>query len=436
MPLIAIRKEDKSRFERRAAVSPEMVRKAAEEYGVSFVVEPSPVRVFGDGEYEAAGATLSPDFGAADIVLGVKEIPIGKLEPGKAYLYFSHTIKGQAHNMPMLRKLMDLGCTLLDYEKIEDAQNRRLVFFGYHAGLAGMIDGLWILGRRLADAGLETPLAAIRQAFEYEDLAGACDAIRRAGEEVARGGLPEGLPPFVVGFAGYGNVSRGAQYVFDHLPFEEVSPEGLADLFAPGATVRRDCFYKVVFKEEHMGSTLDGSPFVLQDYYSHPERFEGRFEEWLPYLSMLVNCIYWEPRYPRLVTRRKVQEMAAAGTLRLQVISDITCDIDGSIEMTVEATDQVRPILLYDPATDRVERTVEGPGLAVLAVDNLPCELSKDATLHFSKSLFPFLAELANLDRSAPFDALELAPELKKAVIVWNGRLTPSYEYLERELQS
>ncbi len=172
----------------------------------------------------------------------------------------------------------------------------------------------------------------------------------------------------------------------------------------------------------------------MQEYYDHPERYAGRFSDWLPYLTGLVNCIYWEPRYPKLVTRSELRTLDRDKSLRLRMISDITCDIDGSIELTVESTDQFDPILTYDLATDSMARKVEGPGISVLAVDNLPCELPRDATAHFGASLAPFLAELAGIDRSQPFEGISLREELKGAIIVWNGKLTPQYAYLESEL--
>jgi len=435
MPVIGIRKENKSRFERRAALAPEHVRAASASSKLEFVVEPSTVRIHADDAYRAAGATISDDLSSADLIMGVKEIPISKLRAGMSYIYFSHTVKGQEHNMPALRRLMDLGCTLIDYERIADGKGR-LVFFGYHAGLAGMIDGLWIFGKRLAEDGYSTPLSRISQAFEYDDLEAACKSIAAAGADVASIGFPADLPPVVFGFAGYGNVSKGAQYVFDHLPFESVEPEQLPGLFAPNASVSMNKFYKVVFKEEHLAlRTADGG-FALQEYYDHPELYSGQFGRWLPYLTGMVNCIYWEERYPKLVTRQELRALASSDGLRLRVISDITCDIDGSIEMTVEATNQERPILTYDPANDSLERKLEGPGVSVLAVDNLPCELPRDATAHFGRSLSPFLAELADLDRSQTFANLPVRDELKGAIIVWNGALTPRYSYLEAELPS
>ena len=434
MGTIAIRRENKSRYERRAPIAPEQMARAIKEYGVQFVVEPSSVRIFDDGEYANAGGTLSGTFDDAGIVMGVKEIPTRLLRQDQAYLYFSHTIKAQPYNMRMLQRLLDLKCTLLDYELIANDSGQRLVFFGYHAGLAGMIDTLWTVGRRLRLAGHDTAFGRILQALEYDDLEDAKRSIRMAGILLAEDGLPAEMCPFVVGFAGYGNSSRGAQDVCALLPTMDVSPEELPRLFEDGAQISNKHVYRVVFKEEHLARRIADGGFDRQEYFDEPEKYEGIFPQYLPYLRVLMNCIYWEERYPKLVTRAVARDLAAEGRLPLVAIGDITCDIDGSIEMTTKSTDQETPVLLYNPADDTVVESFEGPGVAVVAVDNLPAELPRDATRHFGDSLFPFLPDLANLDRSASFEELNLRPELKQAIVVWNGELTPRFRYLEEAL--
>lgn len=434
MGILGIRKEDKSRWERRAPLAPDQVE-VLRQAGIEVLVESSPHRIYGDGEYAQGGGHVVTGLERSDVILGIKEVPVARLLPGKTYVFFSHTIKGQAHNMPMLRRLMELGCTLIDYERIVDGKGRRLVFFGYHAGVAGMIDTLWLLGRRLHEEGIETPLAGMRQAFGYEDSQDACRAISLAGEAITREGLPLSLVPLVVGFAGYGNVSRGAQFVLGHLPVRELSPEELPGLFASGSAADSRTVYKVVFKEQHQAERIDGGPFALDDYYGNPQEYRGIFERWVPWLSVLVNCIYWDERYPRLLTRAFLKQLHVQGRLRLRAVGDITCDIDGSIEMTTEATNQERPALRFDPAADTVTREVSGPGVGILAVDNLPAEVPRDATRHFGESLKPYLGALAALDPSFPFESAPLPPEIRRAVIVWNGRLTPEYEYLEEHLR-
>ena len=434
MGIVGIRKEDRGKWERRAPIAPFQIARAIQEHGLDFHVESSTVRIAKDEEYAGAGATIAASLDQADIILGVKEVPLEKLLRDKAYVFFSHTIKGQDHNMPMLQRLLDLKCTLLDYERIADEQGRRQVFFGYHAGLAGMIDSLWLLGLQLARAGFDTPLKVVRQALHYDDLQHAAKEIGDVGKQLAQTGVPRGCAPLVLGFAGYGNVSNGAQFVSDLLPTITISPEELPALLAPGAEVDTHSVYKVVFKEEHMARRTDGGIFQLQEYYQHPELYTGVFDQWIPYLTVLVNCIYWEPKYPRLLTRTLAQELDAASRLRLLVVGDITCDIDGSVEMTTESTTMDDPVLMYSPKDDSVTRNLNADGIAVLAVDNLPAELPLDSTLHFGDSLFRFLPALAGLDRGAEFKDLDLLPELKRALIVWNGKLTPDYEYLEQYL--
>lgn len=437
MAVIGIRREDKSPFERRAPLPPDKVSRSIERHGIEFVVQPSPNRVFSDSDYAKEGAKLQEDLARADLIMGVKEVPSSRLLEGKAYLFFSHTIKGQEYNMPMLRALMKKGCTLLDYERIVDPDTgKRLVFFGIHAGLAGMIDSFWALGRRLEQEGLSTPFSRVRQALAYRDLDEVRADFRKIGRTIAEEGLPPSVTPLVVGFTGYGNVSQGAQQISDLLPTVTVTPEELAALRKPGTPSSRNCVYKVVFREEHMATTRDGSPFVLKEYFRAPERFVGIFSQWLEHLTVLVNCIYWEPRYPRLVTRSNVRQLHHDGRLNLKVIGDITCDIDGSIELTTEATGQEKPILVYDPVADTVENRWDGEGVAVLAVDNLPAELPRDATGYFGESLFKFLPALAGLDRSQPFEKCPMPDALRPSVIVWNGELTPPYRYLQKFLNA
>jgi saccharopine dehydrogenase (NAD+, L-lysine-forming) len=183
MPQIGIRREDKNEWERRVPLTPDHVKDLIQ-HGVDVFVQPSRIRVFPDEEYEKAGVE------------------------DQAYMFFAHVIKGQKYNMPMLRKLMDTGCTLLDYEKVTDDANRRLIFFGNFAGLAGMLETFYTLGKRLEWEGVKSPFSALKRPLEYGSLGEAKVALAVVGKWIEIDGLPEGIAPLVVGFAGYGNVSR------------------------------------------------------------------------------------------------------------------------------------------------------------------------------------------------------------------------------------
>ncbi len=422
--MIGIRKEDKSVWERRTPLVPGDVKELVER-GYKFLVEPSPIRIFPDSEYEKAGAKITSDLSDAKVILGVKEIPPEKLLPEKVYMFFSHTIKGQPYNMPMLRRLLELGTTLIDYERIVDDKGRRLIFFGTFAGYAGAIDTLWALGRRLEAEGIKTPFSRIKLAHEYSSLREAKEEISAVGKEIEEKGLAEELLPLVIAIAGYGNVSRGAQEIIDLLPIKEVQPEDLGSL-----EKKNNIVYKVVFKEWHMVEPMEGE-FELQDYYQHPEKYRGIFSRYLPYLTVLINAIYWDSRYPRLVTMENLRELYSRKA-KLKVIGDISCDIEGAVQATVKCTEPGEPVFLYDVEKGEAIEAFTGKGPLILAVDILPSELPKESSIYFSNVLKKFIPAVADADYSLPFEKLNLPPELKRAVIVHRGRLTPDYQYLKK----
>ncbi len=435
--MIGIRREDKNQWERRVPLIPSHMRELRHEQGLSFIVQPSPIRIFRDEDYRLEGITVDESLSPCGVVLAIKEIPLSLIEPDKAYLLFSHTIKGQSHNMPMLRRFMELGCTLIDYEKITDDLNRRLVFFGKQAGEAGMVDTLWALGVKLDAEGMPNPFSGLLQMYHYTSLTEAKEEIADVAQAVRTEGLPEPLVPFICGFTGYGHVSQGAQEIYDLLPAEDIPAEKFAG-FLKQRNFSAHRVYKVVFREEHM--VRPRSPrrlFELADYYEHPEEYEPLLESYLPHLTVLVNGIYWAPRYPRFVRKAFIRELyASTPRPRLRVIGDISCDVGGGVEFTVKATDASNPVFTYDPETDSARDGFEGRGPVVMAVDNLPAEISLESSIFFSQALKPFIPALARTDYQNPFESLELPPPIKKAMILHRGRLTPDYLYLQKFLNS
>jgi alanine dehydrogenase len=433
--LIGVRREDKNPWERRVPLIPSHMRDLRQEHGLGFVVQPSTIRIFRDEDYRMEGVPVDESLAACSVILAVKEVPIPLLEAGKTYLYFSHTIKGQAHNMPMLRRLMDLGCTLIDYEKITDEQNRRLLFFGRQAGQAGMVDTLWALGRKLDAEGTSNPFSGLLQTYHYTSLVEAKEEIAEVAHTIRTDGLPESLVPFICGFMGYGHVSQGAQEIYDLLPMEEIPPERF------GAFLRQKSYsthrvYKTVFREEHL--VRPRSPrrlFELTDYYEDPAAYEPLLESYLSHLTLLVNGIYWAPAYPRFVSKAFIRELyGAPGQPRLRVVADISCDVEGGVEFTVRTTDQADPVFIYDPAADAARAGFEGRGPAVMAVDNLPAEIPLESSVFFSQALRAYIPALAKADFSRDEGAGDLPASLKRAMILCRGRLTPAFEYLREYL--
>ncbi len=432
---IGIRHEDKYLMERRTAIIPAHAAKLIQKEGLSVAVETSPKRVFTDSEFEEAGAGIQQNLQNCPVIFGVKEIPESYFEADKTYVFFSHVIKGQAYNMPMLKKMMKLGCNLIDYECIVDDQGKRLIFFGKFAGLAGMINSLWSAGQRLKVLGqTDNPFLQVKQSFQYHSLADAKKDVSALGQHIAERGLPKDLLPFVIGFTGYGNVSAGAQEIANLLPSVEISPEQLLEL-QKKKSHPNNIIYKVVFKEEHISRPKNAAQaFDLQDYYQFPEKYENNFEQYAAHLSVLMNCMYWDTRYPRILTRSFIKDLIRQGHDKLIVIGDVTCDPDGSVEFTHKGTNIEDPVFVYNPETGKPVMGFEGDGILVMAVDILPSELPRDSSIAFSDALLGFVPAIAQADYSVSFDKLSLPGAIKKALILHKGQLTPKYKYIERYL--
>jgi len=427
--IIGIRREDKNEWEKRVPLVPADVLWLKEKHGIQTIVQPSQIRIFSDDEYRRAGAEISEDLGRAEVIYAVKEIPAHLFQKNKTYVFFSHTIKGQAYNRPMLKTMVDLGCNLIDYERVLDEKNQRLIFFGRYAGLAGMLDTLHAYGQKLLARGVPTPFSKIRQAYQYASLNAAKEAVAAVGTEIDEHGFSTELCPLVVGFAGYGNVSRGAQEIFDLLPHKILSADALLEMAENFSNDNLNLF-KVVFSEDDLVRSRQGV-FELQDYYAHPEKYESKFENYLPLLSILVNCIYWTEKYPRLVSKEYLKiRTIMESNLNLQVIGDISCDINGSIQITHKATKPDNAYYTYFAEDDRFENGIEPLGVTVMAVDNLPCEFPRESSVEFSAVLRDFVGAISNADFSLTPESLKLPLAIQKALILQRGNFSSEYLYM------
>jgi alanine dehydrogenase len=431
---LGIRREDKNLWEQRVPLTPQHVLELKKKHHIETFIQPSKIRVFSEEEYQKVGAHVQDSLTPSSVVFAVKEIPVDFFERGKTYVFFSHTIKGQKHNMPMLKKMMEMGCTLIDYERIIDNKGRRLVFFGRFAGLAGMVDTLWTFGQRLQQEQIDSPINEIKQTIHYKDLEDIKKHFATVGNNIKTNGLPNSLTPLIIGITGYGNVSLGAQEILDILPIKEIKPEEIESIIKDPSN---KVIYKVIFKEEHMvESASPGKKFDLQDYYSHPESYHPTFEKYIPSLSILMNCIFWSAQYPRLLTKKYLkQSFKTKEKLRLKVIGDISADVNGAIEFTEKATSPDNPVFIYNPSTDSIKDGYKGDGIVVMAVDNLPCELPRESSQSFSETLLLFIPAIMKADFTVTdFNAVALPIEIKNAVILYQGKLTPSYHYINKYL--
>ena len=434
MNVIGIRHEDKYKMERRVALTPNHVKSLINDFGMRVLVESSPKRVFTDDEFTAVGAEIVNDLSEAQIIFGVKEMPMDFFEDEKTYIFFSHTIKGQEYNMPLLKRMIEKRINLIEYEKIANNNGQRLIFFGRFAGLAGMINSLWSLGQRWLEMGYKTPLAEIQQSHKYDSLEDAIHAISMAGSQILEEGFPKELLPITIGVTGYGNVAKGAQEILSLLPSEEISPEEMLNLKKQG-NYNNTTIYTSIFKEKHISKPIDEhQAFELQDYYNHPEKYKNNLEQYIPELTLLMNCMYWDARYPRIITKDFLQKMHQQGITKLTVIGDVTCDPDGSIEATHMGTYIEDPVYIYNPETRKPTMGFKGDGILIMAVDILPSELPRESSQAFGDALLHFVPEFAKTDFSESFDKLSIPLPIKGALILHRGKLTPDFQYMQEYL--
>ncbi|GMJ07576.1 LYSINE-KETOGLUTARATE REDUCTASE/SACCHAROPINE DEHYDROGENASE, SACCHAROPINE DEHYDROGENASE [Hibiscus trionum] len=434
--VVGILSESVNKWERRVPLTPShcarLLHSGREKTGVArIIVQPSTKRIHHDSLYEDVGCEISDDLSECGLILGIKQPKLDMILPNRAYAFFSHTHKAQKENMPLLDKILTERVSLYDYELIVGDHGRRLLAFGKYAGRAGMIDFLRGLGQRYLGLGYSTPFLSLGASYMYPSLAAAKAAVITVGEEIASQGLPSGICPVVFVFTGSGNVSLGAQEIFKLLPHTFVEPSKLPELFGKGRNVTSKRVYQVygcIVTSRDMVEHKDPSKkFDKVDYYAHPEHYNPIFHEKIaPYASVIVNCMYWERRFPRLLSTKQIQDLKKKGC-PLVGISDITCDIGGSIEFVNQTTSIDSPFFRYDPSTDSYHNDMDGNGIICSAVDILPTEFAKEASQHFGDILSQFVGSLA-----ATSDFTKLPAHLKRACIAHGGALTSLYEYIPR----
>ncbi|KAK4793656.1 hypothetical protein SAY86_024091 [Trapa natans] len=441
--IVGILSECSNKWERRVPLTPShcarLLLGGKDPTGISrIILQPSTKRIYHDALYEDVGCEISEDLSECGLIVGVKQPKLEMILPDRAYAFFSHTHKAQKENMPLLDKVLAERVSLYDYELIVGDHGKRMLAFGNYAGRAGLIDFLSGLGQRYLNLGYSTPFLSLGASYMYTSLAAAKAAVLSVGEEIATCGLPLGICPLVFVFTGSGNVSRGAQEIFKLLPHSYVDPSELPELFEMAKDLdqykqkRAFQVYGCVVTCEDMVQHKDPTKeFDKADYYAHPEHYIPIFHEKVaPYASVIVNCMYWEKRFPRLLTTGQMRDLMKKAC-PLVGISDITCDIGGSIEFINRTTYIESPFFRYDVANDSYHSDMEGSGLLCSAVDILPTEFAKEASQHFGNILSKFIGQLAST-----VDTTKLPQHLRRACIAHGGTLTPLYEYIPRMRES
>uniref|UniRef100_A0A1B6KSG6 Uncharacterized protein n=1 Tax=Graphocephala atropunctata TaxID=36148 RepID=A0A1B6KSG6_9HEMI len=440
--VIAIRREDQSVWERRAPFAPTNVRRLVRA-GIKVLIQPSNRRAYPIQSYLSAGAIPQEDISEASVIFGVKQVPVDLLLPNKTYCMFSHTIKAQESNMPLLDAILEKNIRLIDYEKLVSEQGQRVVAFGKYAGVAGMVNILHGLGLRLLALGHHTPFMHIGPAHNYRNSSMARQAIRDAGYEVALGMMPKSIGPLTFVITGSGNVSQGSLEVFQEFPHEFVPPDMLQKVAEHGVTNK--VYGCQVRRRDHL-QRRDGGGFDEEEYDAHPELYMSTFGKKIaPYASIIVNGIYWAVGSPKLLTLPDakdllappqtpwlpVSEGAPALPHRTLAICDISADPGGSIEFMNECTTIDTPFCLYDADRNKDTKSFKGSGLLVCSIDNMPTQLPRESTDFFGELLMPYVTEILQSDATVPLKEHNFNPVVSNAIIASNGKLTPNFEYIE-----
>ena len=485
--IIGIIRESRSKWERRCPLSPLDVKYLIREHGMRIIIQPSSRRVYPDLAFAEAGAEISDDLSQCGTILAVKEVQIPALLPDRTYLFFSHTIKAQQKNMELLDSLIQKRIRMIDYETITEDGSRggtRLVAFGKFAGIAGVVGLLRGLGERLLSLGFSTPFLHVGSMYSYANVASAFAAVKACGDAIAEFGLPAEICPLTVVVTGNGKVASGAMEVWSLLPHEIVDPFSLRELVSSNVQTKTRKIFLTTATAEHMvrrmteaspnspfcasspstsprsspssstfsldvtslnPSTLhipddidvDCSSFDKQLYKAHPELFEPVFHiKIAPFASIICNCMYYENRFPKLLTVSQTRELASSHRLRLLGLTDISCDLKGSIEFLRFFTSIEKPFLVYDAENDLFHESLDyqPSGFLFHAIDHLPSECPRDASDYFGQCLRPFLPIIAKCKGGNDVSILDqlnsLPAQLSGAIICMNGQLTPNFTYI------
>jgi alanine dehydrogenase len=393
---IGIIKEGKVPIDRRVPITPAQAAEITSKYPeIEIVCQSSDIRCYSNSEYKNAGIDVVDSVSDCDIFMGVKEVPIKDLIENKTYFFFSHTIKEQPYNRELLRAVLKKNIRLVDYEVLTNEDGQRVVAFGRYAGLVGAYNALYTYGQRYNAYHL-------KRAYQCFDLDELWEELRKVK-----------LPPVKIVLTGGGRVAKGAMEILNAIPVRKVTPHKF---------LRQDFDTAVYVQLNNRDyyTSKEGEAFVRQEFYEHPEKFDGNFLPYAEEADILIAGAYWDPRAAVLFEREDMLTRA----FRLRIIADITCDIEGSIPSTKKASTIDDPVYDYDPTGDQINPPYSDEGnITVMAVDNLPCELPRNASEDFGiqimNHVIPSLIAKGN------------GRIVKQATIAENGRLTKQFSYLQ-----
>jgi len=392
---IGIIKEGKTPPDERVPMSPEECKEVMEKYpSIELVVQKSNVRRFKTKEFEKYGIEMVDSVADCDILMGVKEVPIADLIPNKTYFFFSHTIKKQPYNRNLLKAMLEKNITMVDYETLTNDKGFRLIGFGRYAGIVGCYNSFYTYGER-------TGAYHLKRAYQCEDRI-------EMESELSKVKLPDN---FKIILTGTGRVSHGAIEILEKLKLKRISPEEMLN----------QSFNEPVYTildVIHYNERNDGMEWEIQDFFHDPRDYKSTFMNYAKVADMYIASHFWASKAPYLFTRND----AKSPDFKIKFVSDISCDIDGPVASTLRPSTIASPLYGYNPATESEVAFDDENAITVMAVDNLPCELPKDASAGFGREI---------IDKILPHLIDDKEDVIERATICKNGKLTPKFKYLK-----
>jgi alanine dehydrogenase len=389
-------KERKNPPDRRVVFSPEELVRLQKEYPEATIkVESSDIRVFNDEAYKSLGIEVADDISDCDVFFGVKEIPVDYLIPNKKYFFFSHTIKKQVHNRKLLQAVLEKNIELYDHETIVDANNRRLIGFGRYAGIVGAYNGFRAFG-------IKYDLYTIPKA---ETLQSKEDLITRLKRQT--------LPNIKIVLTGHGKVGMGAKEILDGMKVKQVSTNDfLNKIYTQPVYTQIDV---LDYNKRKDGTKVENN----HDFYKNPKDYTSNFERFTKVADIFIAGHFHGNGSPDILTR----DMLKAPDCKIKVVADISCDVDGPIACTLKASTIAEPFFGYLPSENKEVAYTHPGSIMVMSVDNLPCELPKDASEGFGEM---FMKHVIPAFFNGDKDGI-----LARAKITENGKLTERFAYLQ-----
>ncbi|WP_320815515.1 NAD(P)-dependent oxidoreductase [Flavobacterium sp.] len=388
-------KERKNPPDRRVVFSPERLAEFKNTYPQATIkVESSDIRIFTDDKYFEKGIEVTQDLNDCDVLIGVKEVPKEALIPNKKYFFFSHTIKKQPYNRALLKTILEKNIELYDHETIVDENNRRLIGFGRYAGIVGAYNGIRAFG-------LKFELFNLSKAETLPDQKTLIERLKR-----------NPLPNIKIVLTGRGKVAYGAKEMLDAMKINEVSIENyLTKTYAEPVYTFIDVL--------DYNKREDGQASTKEDFYNNPTEYVSNFERFSEVSDMFIAGHFYGNNAPIILSK----EMLRSPKCKLKVVADVSCDIDGPVACTIKPSTIADPIYGYLPSEHKEVSYKHPSAIVVMAVDNLPCELPKDASDGFGEVF---------LERVIPaFFNNDADGVLERAKMTENGKLTPRFAYLQ-----